>query len=122
MITVTISISKDRSRAHATMWETLIVIRKIPGGFFVDSTATPDGVLRRTGCRKLFAGEKKERKRIWKDRERERHRGRGERENEGVKREKDCQKPLKDFTMKITYMYSSVDIYPLTVCTAREER
>lgn len=45
-----------------------------------------------------------------------------EKENEGVKREKDCQKPLKDFTMKITYMHSSVDIYPLTVCTAREER
>lgn len=42
----------------------------------MNSTATFDGVLRRTGCRELFAGEKKRRKqqRISRDREREKGR------------------------------------------------
>lgn len=87
----------------------------------MNSTATFDGVLRRTGCRELFAGEKKEGNSSG-SRETERQKGREQR----VKRRREglpeASARERLFTMKITYMYSFADIYPLVVYTAREER
>lgn len=86
----------------------------------MDSMATPNGVspedrLSQTFCRR---GEKKKGSSRPREREKER-----ERTNEGVKGEKDLPEASERFsTMKITYMYSSVDINPLMVYTAREER
>lgn len=63
------------------------IIRKILGGFFVDPTATPGGVLRGTGCREFLVKETKKRRKqqqISRDRDRI---------NE---RKKDCEKHPKD--------------------------
>lgn len=67
---------------------------------------------------KLFVSGRPKKGSSNRSRETERERA----QTKGLKREKDCQKSSKDSSMKITYMYSSIDIYRYMVYTAREER